>query len=463
MVVATIAILAGVGFAVMSPTQDTVKNVKLRSDVQTLNASVQTYLANGGSMDSVTTIAGALTKLKTEADGASSAKLVGLKGAMLDPRFEAEMMDASEAATTSPRALWSTERQRFVFATAGASGAKKFFINQAASSEAPAPEARETCTSYGTVDKWVWDYSDHSLAPGAGVAHVGTSSPSASSYNPLPAAAASPLAPPSFSKEPGLYNYYDFDLAVELTNPNPTGTSNLYYSIEGNQWRVYTGGSVMVGANQSLVAYAVSMDPDNFVDSFHNEAHYGSSFTISGSAGGDFFDPEGPEGMVTNLVDGESGNYFTFGTAVGTPDPSWLLFNGADFADVGADDSFLLGTLDYYNGTIQGGTQAVSVGLSIDLDFAGTSLSFDFGYEFDLISTPNLDGNTPEESADFVKLDDLYSGVPVDLGGASYSLILEFGETTDGGFSSIDEFHVLEGAAATGNLYGRLVEVTEED
>jgi hypothetical protein len=166
--------------------------------------------------------------------------------------------------------------------------------------------------------------------------------------------------------------------------------------------------------------------------------------------------------MVTNLGHGESGEYFSFGTAVGTPDPSWLLFNGASFSDVGTDESFLLGTLDYYNGTIRSGTQALGVGLSIDLNFVGSEQSLSFDYDFELVSTRNREGNTAEENADFVRVGDLYAAAPVDLGGVSYNLILEFGETTEGGFSSIDQFHVLEGESASGNLYGRLVEVTED-
>lgn len=462
MAISIVAILASVGFAVVNPTRDSIKGVKLRSDIESLNESVQVYLANGGSMEGIVTIPSALAKLKTEAD-VSSAKIVGIKGAMLDPRLEADMMSSSETASSQPRALWSSDRQRFVYANQGSAGAKRFFLNAAGASVAQSSEARETSLSFATASNWVWDYTDHSLVAGSGVVGFGTSSPTPGSYTSIPTTNSAPLLPPSFSREPGLYDYYDFDLEVELVNSNPGGTSQLYYSIDGNRWSVYTGGSILVGADQTLSAYAVSTDPDSFSDSTHNEAHYGSTFTISGSAGGDFLNPEGPEGMVTNIVEGQTGNYFSFGTGANATDPSWLLFNGASFADIDPEESFLLGTIDYYNGTILGGTQAVSVGMSIDLDFAGTSLSLDFGYQFDLISTPNLEGNTAEESADYVKLGDLYSDVPVELGGISYQMILEFGETTEGGFSSIDQFHVIEGQSASGNLYGRLVEVTTEE
>ena len=313
------------------------------------------------------------------------------------------------------------------------------------------------------MTNWVWDYADTALPAGAGVPDLGSDGGTLDGYTPLDPPTAAQLAAPTFSKEPGVYNYFDFDLEVELINPNPAGVSNLYYSVDGAQWKVYAGSAIFVEPGQTLSAYAVSMDPDLFENSAHSTAEYVSSFTISGTAGGDFMDPEGSEGMVTNLLDGDAGEFFSFGTAAGTPDPSWLLFNGASFAEVDADESFLLGSIDYYNGTIVSGTQATSVGLSVDLEFDGGGQTLAFDYELELISTVNSQSNTAEQNADYVKLGNLYSDVPVDLGGVSYNLILEFGETTTGGFSFIDEFHVLEGEAASGNLYGRLVEVEDEE
>ena len=462
MVVAVIGILAAVGITLMSPARKDLEAVKLRNDVESLNKSIQVYRASGGSLAGVATADAVLTKLKMSGDAHSSATVVGcLSGELADPRIDVQMMTSSEAAGDTPRAVWNGTRQRFEFATAGDVAVKRFFMNDAIVAP-PSEEVRETRLSYAASDNWVWDYTDHSLASNTGVAPLTTAAGGTTTYIPIPTANATPLSPPSFSVEPGLYNYYDFGLAVELFDPNPAGTAVIYYSLDGALWEPYNGGDIMVGADQTLTAYSVSLDPDSFSDSTFNDAHYGSTFTIAGSATGNFTNPEGGENLVSNLGDGDSDNYFSFGVSANELDPSWLLFNGADFADVNPDESFLLGTLDYFNGTIFSSTGAVGVGLSIDLDFAGTEVALDFNYDFGLINTPNLEGNTPEESADYVQLQDIYSDVSVEIAGNSYQLILEFGETTEGGFSSVDQFHVIEGATASGSLYGRLVEADEE-
>lgn len=461
MVMVGIAIVAGLAIGSISGSHRDVEHVKLRSDVENLNSAVDVYLANGGSMDGVGTIEAALSKLMTEADQASAPGLVGLKGGMLDPRLRAEMMDPSDLALGAPRVLWKTAAQRFVLANSGQGGAKRFYIEAGEGPEDALVEARETALEYGEQTGWVWDYVDAEPASGSGVEEVDSSSPVIGGYNaPRVDPSLTRLAPPTFSLDAGLYSYFDFDLVVELTNPNPEGVSEIYYTLDNTRWQVYEGGGVSVAANQVLTAYAVSSDAARYADSDFNQAQYGSTFVISGGAGGDFFNPEGPDGMVTNLLDGERSTYFTFGTATGTPDPSWLLFNGASFADIGENVSFLLGTLDYYNGTIRTGTEAIEIDLAIDLSFDGGTQNLAFNYGLELISTQNLEGNTAEESADYVRLGSVYSDVPVELGGVAYNLILEFGKTTESGFSSIDQFHVIEGESASGDLYGRLIRAT---
>lgn len=460
MVVAAIAVIAGIAFGLVSNIRSDVKAAKLRSDVESLNTAVLVYRGNGGSMDGVTTVGGVLAKLKTRA---ASGNLVGLKGSMADPRLEAEMLEVADEAIDTPRALWNPRTLRFEFATAGAGGAKAFYLNEDEAGKDVREEARETALAYGEMTNWVWDYADTSIETRRGVGGYETDSRSHGGYTSVTAASTTRLSAPIVSKLGGLYSYYDFDLEVELADTNPAGVATIFYSLNGAFWHIYDGGSVLVGANQTLTAYAVSADAVTYSDSEFCSEHYGSTFIISGSAGGDFLNPEGPSGMVTNLSSGQSGSFFSFGTAVETSDPSWLLFNGASFADVSAEESFLLGRIDYYNGTILSGTQANAVGLSIDLGFDGGEYSIEFDFELGLISTANLAENTDEQSADYVKLGNLYSDVPVELGGVSYNLILEFGETTTGGFSSIDEFHVVEGKAASGDLYGRLVKATDAE
>ena len=463
LVVGIVGVLATIAYALIWQVDDGVRATKLHSDVDSLNEAVQVYLANGGSMDGVETVAAAVSKLQTKANSDSATRVVGLKGAMLDERLEAEMLKDDELTSSIPRARWNSEKKRFYVDTSG-TGAKGFILIEASSDLDPLEEARATALAYADQAGWVWDYSDSSLAAKTGVEAFGEEAPATASYtSPAIPPGATALAPPTISRPGGIYSFFDFALEVEIENPNPEGVSAIYYTLNDTHWNVYTGVPILVGPDQTLKTYTVSYDASSYADSEFEVAHYASSFIISGGAGGDFLDPQGSEWMVTNLAEGEAGSYFTFGTATGTPDPSWLLFNGASFADVSVDENFLLGTIDYYNGTIASGTQASGVGLSIDLSFDGGAQNIVFNYDLELISTPNLDSNTAMESADFVRLGDIYSETSVQLGGSSYDLILEFGETSAGGFSSIDQFHVIEGQAASGNLYGRLIEVTGEE
>ena len=73
------------------------------------------------------------------------------------------------------------------------------------------------------------------------------------------------------------------------------------------------------------------------------------------------------------------------------------------------------------------------------------------------MTTPNT--GTEWENADYVWFNDTVSSQPVDLYGYDYSLVLEFGETSTYGFSSIDQFHVQETNRASANIYATLVSI----
>ena len=107
LVVGIVGVLATIAYALIWQVDDGVRATKLRSDVDSLNEAVQVYLANGGSMDGVETVAAAVSKLQTKANSDSATRVVGLKGAMLDERLEAEMLKDDELTSTIPRARWN--------------------------------------------------------------------------------------------------------------------------------------------------------------------------------------------------------------------------------------------------------------------------------------------------------------------------------------------------------------------
>ncbi|MCP3975779.1 MAG: hypothetical protein GY720_14940, partial [bacterium] len=200
---------------------------------------------------------------------------------------------------------------------------------------------------------------------------------------------------------------------------------------------------------------------------------------ISGNTSGWFTDAQGGSGMVASFGGNDQiienynhwnsrrrrwetgtqtvgGSYFQWG------DPgnwgtgaNWLNFNGSAFEDVASNERFHIGQLSYYNGTISMSSLATAVDFTVKLDFGGTPAEFD--YAFDLLTTPN--NGTAWQNADYVWFNDTVSAQNVSLYGIDYSLNVEFGETSQYGFSSIDQFHVQEAQSASANLYATLVEV----
>jgi len=189
---------------------------------------------------------------------------------------------------------------------------------------------------------------------------------------------------------------------------------------------------------------------------------------FQGNISGVFTNPD------TGVVTGLGTNNFTWGVGA-PPPPSRLTFTGKPF-DVNVTtgyvygprarndrEVFSLGTLDYFNGTIQGGTGANSVRLDVTTQVTspvGTNPTT-FQAPLNLINSPNT--SDPIASADSVFLPKNLPPVVMQTpGGAPITLeIPGFGTTTGSGFSTIDQFFVLEGGTATADLLGRFVPACE--
>lgn len=174
---------------------------------------------------------------------------------------------------------------------------------------------------------------------------------------------------------------------------------------------------------------------------------------FEGSSTGTFENPAGPAGMVTT---GVGTSNFTWGS--GFP-PSSLGYTGSLF-DVNENDSFMFGSLNYYNGAIASGTGANSIDLSIVLDFISPSgFSESFTYDLGLINTPN--SSDPNASADIVSFDNTVPSNIFSLVGVDYTLeFLGFGTLSGSGFTIEDSFLVLENASASVDLVGRITSVS---
>ena len=177
---------------------------------------------------------------------------------------------------------------------------------------------------------------------------------------------------------------------------------------------------------------------------------------FDGSTSGVFKNPTGAPTLVTTGVDTKK---FTWGTGYYSPSNS-LEFTGKSFAgEVPPDQTFELGTLSYFNGTVLNGTEAYSVDLLMTIAFdspSGLSLS-PFKFNFRLDNSPNI--STPmtnPANADKVFL----TSIPTTLftfGGVDYILKIGFGQGVTGpGWTELDKFFVNEGGNASAKLMGTI-------
>jgi len=127
-------------------------------------------------------------------------------------------------------------------------------------------------------------------------------------------------------------------------------------------------------------------------------------------------------------------------------------------------DTFSLGKLSYFNGSISPGTEANRVQLDITIEAISPveTEPETFSYQLYLLNTSNNDD--PQASADYVKFQKNLAPVVIKTSnGAPLTLNIEgFGSIEGGGFSNkIDEFSVLEGNFAEADLVGRFEDPIE--
>lgn len=170
---------------------------------------------------------------------------------------------------------------------------------------------------------------------------------------------------------------------------------------------------------------------------------------IVGTSSGVFVNPTGP-GLV---VSGVGTSNFAWGVGYYSP-PSSLGFSGANF-NTQTEQVFSFGTLSYYNGVTLGG-EALGVGLDVTTSFTTPSgVNGSFLYNLGLINTTNT--GDPYASADIVQFQNTFPSSTFTSDGIIYTLeFLGFGNITPGGYSTVNQFHVLEGATASAELLGRV-------
>lgn len=143
-------------------------------------------------------------------------------------------------------------------------GIKAFTLDAVPPADGPAPLLEPNAPLlYAGTSTWIWDYEDASPLPHKGPTEIPVSETSDSTPSPVPPTASPgpvtatiPLSAPTFSIASGSYPITHFNLPLSLHNPNPPGSSDLYYSVDFGNWQLYTG-TIRVAPGAVVAAQAI--------------------------------------------------------------------------------------------------------------------------------------------------------------------------------------------------------------
>jgi len=269
MVVAVIAIFAGGAIVMINSAQQSAKQAKLNKDVTTINAAISTFVANGGDLTGVATADDVLLRIKSRAKDDQEDQLVGVRAGFLDPRIKPVGQSAAQGASSAPRAVWDATKKRFIVKTSGAAGIREFVIDETQADKEDPEYERKLVLEYSKKgnDKWVWEYADHNTAGNSGPGNLPPAGGTPTTPGPFGNPTALQLDPPIVSPPGGNYAMVDYDgLQATVSNPNPVGVSELFYSVVPGVWERYTG-PIPIDPGTDLETQAVTIDPDDWSDS----------------------------------------------------------------------------------------------------------------------------------------------------------------------------------------------------
>ena len=271
-VVAILAILVTVGVSLFGNLNASTTSQKTVTDVRNLNMAVKVYVASGGDLDGVSDPRVVLERLKTSVSLAQQKTIVGLKGAAADARLEAVVVDAEDAGRQW--VAWDPTSKKFEIREGRPEPGERFVIQKFALGDATQAEIahREETVSYASEGNWVWDYADSdskrdlAAPPNFGGPGVDRTLP----FSPPPVL---PLTTPTFSLAAGEYPLDAFGKTkITLGNDNTPGLSELFVS-NGSGMGIYEG-AITLSPGLEIVTYAVSLDPDRYLDSEFGTRRY---------------------------------------------------------------------------------------------------------------------------------------------------------------------------------------------
>ncbi len=274
--VAVVGIIAGIGVGVNQlGLINGAREIKMQQDNAVLNSAVKSYLASGGDLDGVKDPEEVLSRLKASLSEEAKKLTPGLSGGFLDERAFLTLQSEKEAAAGKPRLRWDATSHRFVIAHSGAPGIRTVSLSDVGAPVVSQGDAnRKSSFHYASKDNWIWDYSEAmpNVPEGPTVIPL-TEVPD----NPATPIVVTPpviptnkndLVPPEFTVPGGNFATSQFPLSVSLNNPNPRGSSHLFYSINYAAWKeLLPGLTFQVPAHAFVKAQAIPYDDSKWNES----------------------------------------------------------------------------------------------------------------------------------------------------------------------------------------------------
>jgi type II secretory pathway pseudopilin PulG len=248
-VIAVIGLVATVVVPSIQEGPDAAKKAKLEQDVVIVNNAIDAYLAAGGAQGALNA-GGVVEALKQRVLGGPTAEMTGPLGPFLDPRVITSPTDFDWSARfeTSPRPRFVVEKSR-----------NGIMFGRGLPSPIGGPSASAN-------PSWLWSYSPVAAGQVAKpVFEPGTldSGTILGTTNTVLAGLAAPvISPPSQTLEIG-----GFPLLVNITNPNPSGSSIVYYKIDSGSFVLWVGSPFTVNPGSTISAVSVSIDPSRYYNS----------------------------------------------------------------------------------------------------------------------------------------------------------------------------------------------------
>ncbi|MCB1206475.1 MAG: VWA domain-containing protein [Verrucomicrobiae bacterium] len=255
------AILAILSVATVTRVVSSSKDQKLASDAETLNRAVAAFVASGGDASSLKSADEVLDALRKQSRDAR--RTPGMAGAFIDPRIQFASESPEEAQKNLPRLYWNSQASRFEVASdRDEPGIVSVTLDGTEEAGGTDADDRSSALLYAKQGDWIWDYADVPLPASPGTVEIPLGTPTDSTPTPPsgtgtpPTPGVVPLDPPGFSIAGGTYPKSSFPLSLSLSDPNPAGRGEVYYSVDYGNWLPYKG-TIQVQAGNVVAAQVV--------------------------------------------------------------------------------------------------------------------------------------------------------------------------------------------------------------